>query len=220
MAGVQRFLADLADDPVFGVGAVTSNAAAAQPSNPGAMDGAACPKTPPMVKKDRVAPGAQSKAVAIPPWKRPAQMVTNVEPADTQVRKRQRDSDGGREAGGNSISSDDVPDWVKATISNDNVPDWVNASISSDDTPDWVKALREERLAADAEGLKWRDRGPAATEEVTRWRGQQFRAGSDRWANRGGANKDWWTTFYRARKVGATKESATEQADAKHGPKV
>ena len=58
--------------------------------------------------------------------------------------------------------------------------------------------MRAESAAARECNVKWRDRGPiGATGEV--WRGQEWRAGSGRWANRGGKAKEWHTGFYIAK---------------------
>jgi hypothetical protein len=60
--------------------------------------------------------------------------------------------------------------------------------------------LRAESAAARELGIRWADRGP--TGEVPVWRGQQWRPGSERYANRGGANKEWYTQMYRAKAKG------------------
>ena len=59
--------------------------------------------------------------------------------------------------------------------------------------------LQAEAAVAKEQGLSWRERGPpSAPGEV--WRGQQWRAGSERFANRGGCNKEWWAGYYAAKR--------------------
>ena len=66
--------------------------------------------------------------------------------------------------------------------------------------------LREENEAAKAVGVKWQHRGPPPDPDVPleeqRWRGLRFRPGSGKWMNRGGANKEWHTAHYVAKKQG------------------
>ena len=51
-------------------------------------------------------------------------------------------------------------------------------------------------------GIKWRERGPGIInkDEPTQeqWRGQSYRAGSKRYANRGGGKAQAWTDFFKA----------------------
>ena len=53
-------------------------------------------------------------------------------------------------------------------------------------------------------GLSWAERGPPAPAQggPSTWRGQTYRRGSGRWANRGGQLKEWYTGFYQAKKEG------------------
>ena len=62
----------------------------------------------------------------------------------------------------------------------------------------------EERVAREM-SLRWQDRGPppeCLPEGQTTWRGQRYRPKSGKWANRGGATKDWHTGYYRAKQQG------------------
>ena len=86
--------------------------------------------------------------------------------------------------------------------------------------PAFVTELRDERSSAEEHGLKWRQRGPPPSDDGhDTWRGQQYRKGSERWANRGGKNREWWASFYKATKAGLSRAVAQAQADAEHGEK-
>jgi hypothetical protein len=67
---------------------------------------------------------------------------------------------------------------------------------------DQLLELAGERWAAEAAGMRWQDRGPPG-ERGARWRGQSFRPGLNRqggprprWGNRGGRQREKWTSFY------------------------
>ena len=68
--------------------------------------------------------------------------------------------------------------------------------------------LQAERWAAETVGVKWQDRGPPGPDRggASEWRGQQWRAGTNggkqRFANRGGANKEYYTELYKAKAAG------------------
>jgi hypothetical protein len=65
--------------------------------------------------------------------------------------------------------------------------------------------LRSEEEVARGMKLPWQQRGPppeALPEGMTTWRGQAYRPQSGKWANRGGAHKQWYTDFYQAKKAG------------------
>ena len=66
--------------------------------------------------------------------------------------------------------------------------------------------LRAEEAVARELGLSWQQRGPTPDmlpEGETTWRGQRYRPNTGKWANRGGANKEWYTAYYRAKAAGA-----------------
>lgn len=84
--------------------------------------------------------------------------------------------------------------------------------------PQWVQDLRAERAAAEEAGLRWQDRGPP--EHQPYWRGQKYREGSDRFANRGGRKKEWWSTYYSEIRKGRSRDQAAEFANLWHGPKA
>ena len=86
--------------------------------------------------------------------------------------------------------------------------------------PAFVTELQDERSSAEEHGLKWRQRGPPPSDDGhDTWRGQHYRKGSERWANRGGKNRAWWASFYKATKAGLSRDVAQAQADAEHGEK-
>ena len=68
--------------------------------------------------------------------------------------------------------------------------------------------LQAERWAAETVGVKWQDRGPPGPDRggASEWRGQQWRAGTNggkqRFANRGGAKKEYYTELYKAKAAG------------------
>ena len=55
---------------------------------------------------------------------------------------------------------------------------------------------KTEHLTATKFNIKRRDRGPKDDPERWRWRGQNWREGSDRFANRGGKNKEFFKAKY------------------------
>ena len=63
---------------------------------------------------------------------------------------------------------------------------------------EYLIAMQAERVLAESFGLTWRERGPPGgpTPEMPTWRGQHWREGSGRWANRGGRNRDWYRAYY------------------------
>jgi len=57
------------------------------------------------------------------------------------------------------------------------------------------RRLKHEEACATLYQMPWQNRGPAPKAGAERpgfWRGQAFRAGTNRWANRGGRNKDYY----------------------------
>jgi hypothetical protein len=58
--------------------------------------------------------------------------------------------------------------------------------------------LQEEAESARELGLRWQERGPPAPSDggPETWRGQKYRQGTQRWANRGGSSSTWWSAYY------------------------
>ena len=58
--------------------------------------------------------------------------------------------------------------------------------------------LQAERAEAERRGLRWQERGPPGPKAggPKTWRGQQYREGSGKWANRGGKWKDFYSKKY------------------------
>ena len=52
-------------------------------------------------------------------------------------------------------------------------------------------------------GLTWTGRGPPGPKSggPATWRNQNWREGSQRWSNRGGAKKNWYSGYYAAKKI-------------------
>ena len=69
-------------------------------------------------------------------------------------------------------------------------------------TPEQIIELRAEAEVAHDLGIKWQDRGPPGGKKGDTWRGQEFRESSQRYANRGGKCKDWYSGMYKAKKAG------------------
>ena len=71
------------------------------------------------------------------------------------------------------------------------------------DTTD-VAVLRQEQALAKASGVPWRERGPPGPPEEGPevWRGQKFRQGSNRYANRGGKQRAYFAAKYGGSKGG------------------
>jgi len=63
-----------------------------------------------------------------------------------------------------------------------------------------IEMRAEHDIATEME-LSWQDRGPPG-EKGAVWRGQEWRVGSQRYANRGGRCKEWYAAFYNAKKLG------------------
>ena len=67
-------------------------------------------------------------------------------------------------------------------------------------TEDELMDMRAESAVAAELGLSWQERGPPPSHGPL-WRNQEYRSGSERWANRGGASKGWYTAFYKAKRT-------------------
>ena len=73
-----------------------------------------------------------------------------------------------------------------------------------------------ERQLAQQHGLKWRERGPRnadGTSDASSFRGQRWREGSQRFANRGGKRKVYFEELHRARKLGFSEDDAKKRAE-------
>ena len=67
---------------------------------------------------------------------------------------------------------------------------------SSDLSAEEVATLRQEQQLAEDCGMTWAERGPAEG-QVANWRGQAWREGSQRYANRGGKNREYYRDLAR-----------------------
>jgi hypothetical protein len=68
-----------------------------------------------------------------------------------------------------------------------------------------LQDLRDEADAARSCGIGWKERGPPGPPEddpTATWRGQKWRAGTKRWANNGGSNRQWYSLYYAAKRHG------------------
>ena len=89
-----------------------------------------------------------------------------------------------------------------------------SADLSAED----VATLRAEQALAERAGLTWQERGPPGPEEGGPgvWRGQNWRAGTGRFANRGGKWKELYTQLARS---GALSSKGKGKNKAKGGGK-
>jgi hypothetical protein len=69
-------------------------------------------------------------------------------------------------------------------------------------TPEQMIELRAEAEVAHELGIKWQDRGPPGGKKGDTWRGQEFRESTQRYANRGGKCKEWYSGMYKAKAAG------------------
>ena len=74
----------------------------------------------------------------------------------------------------------------------------------------------EENVARDM-GLDWSLRGPPGPSEggPKTWRGQNYREGNGKWANRGGKHRKWFTAYYKAKTSGKLDEFLAEHGKGK-----
>ena len=97
------------------------------------------------------------------------------------------------------------PAWAQSSASSSSQPAPAQPEPRREVSFDEFLWFRAEQQVAQEMGLRWQERGPppeALPEGQTTWRGQAYRPGNGKWANRGGANKQWFTEFYRAKKAG------------------
>jgi len=71
-----------------------------------------------------------------------------------------------------------------------------NPAISEED----LQELRHEELLARSHHISWQDRGPPGPNQggPETWRGQRFREGTGKWANRGGQWREYYRGYYSA----------------------
>lgn len=73
-----------------------------------------------------------------------------------------------------------------------------------------LEDFRSESEMAKQFEIRWQDRGPPnpTNDHTAKWRSQAWRENSQRWANRGGSNKEWYAKYYAAVKRGAEAKAA------------
>ena len=85
--------------------------------------------------------------------------------------------------------------------------------------------LKAEEKVAHACGFQWQERGPPGPNsggcdenDTSKWRGQAFRANTQRWGNRGGKNADYFKEIHRYQKAnGCDYPTAKRTIDEKWG---
>ena len=70
-----------------------------------------------------------------------------------------------------------------------------------------LNELRAEAAVAKEMKLKWQERGPPGA-PGEKWRGQNYRANTGKWANRGGGQKVWYNAYYAAKQAGPEAQKA------------
>ena len=117
---------------------------------------------------------------------------------------------------GTSRSSDDAGPAAQEHWQDYNEESWNeswNAALPQWSDPDF---LREETAVAKEMGIPWSMRGPAREHHSGLWRNQQYREGSERWANRGGQYSTCYRFFYSV-KGQKGRVAAGEYADQQTG---
>ena len=85
-----------------------------------------------------------------------------------------------------------------------------------DEAENWADDIADdmgEAEASRAHGIPWMARGPPPGEPCEYWRGQRWRATTERWSRRGGKHRGWWDVYYGALRKGFTKAEAAKHAD-------
>jgi hypothetical protein len=75
-------------------------------------------------------------------------------------------------------------------------------------TQEELFGLRAEERVARSMATPWQSRGPPGPDEggPSSWRGQQYRPGTGKWANRGGRQKEYYTWLYSGKAKGKAKD--------------
>jgi hypothetical protein len=97
-------------------------------------------------------------------------------------------------------------------------------------TQEELFGLRAEERVARSMATPWQSRGPPGPDEggPSSWRGQQYRPGTGKWANRGGRQKEYYTWLYSGKakgkgkdkgkgKEGKGKDKAKDKGKGNHG---
>ena len=115
--------------------------------------------------------------------------------------------------------SDGASDAGAALMGDVASPGWRAEDWSAAEWQAWEECQAENEVAA-AMNLKWKYRGPPAPQPeamtTARWKKQQWRSGSERWANRGGSRKEWFAAYYGMVSQGIPKDEAKRRADELH----
>ena len=86
----------------------------------------------------------------------------------------------------------------------------------NDEAENWADDIADDMGEAEASrvhGIPWMARGPPPGEPCEYWRGQRWRATTERWSRRGGKHRGWWDVYYGALRKGFTKAEAAKHAD-------
>jgi hypothetical protein len=82
-------------------------------------------------------------------------------------------------------------------------------------SPEQMIELQAEAEVAHRLGIRWQDRGPPGGKRGDTWRGQEFRETTQRYANRGGKCREWYTGMYRAKAAGTLEKFLEEHPKPK-----
>jgi len=121
----------------------------------------------------------------------------------------------------------DIPTDIIDAAAGENPTDVIDAAAGENPTDQWQEwhwterewrqwwdNLQETRLAHE-HNIRWQDRGaPPGAATGRRFKGQVWRANSERYGNRGGRWSAWYSVYYQALRRGASKQEAKAEADA------
>ena len=86
---------------------------------------------------------------------------------------------------------------------------------------EYVQTAKEETEVAHMFNIPWQLRGPPAPTADQKWfKGQRYRQNAERWGNRGGSRREWYSAYYGALQSGASKDQAKAHADDMHPDQV
>jgi hypothetical protein len=154
------------------------------------------------------------------PWHQPTPVPPppRLEPSDSTASRSWQQPDAGTwhqpDAASSSWQQPDAGTWHQP----DAACSWQQPDErrwSYQEWEEWEENKEETRLAHENK-IRWQDRGapPESGELGNRFKGQVWRAGSERYGNRGGRHGAWHSVYYKALSRGASSKDAKAEADA------
>ena len=140
------------------------------------------------------AKAAQESAarLATAPWRQPAQAASNAAATDGAVRLSESEQD---EVKQKALLLYRTAEKVIKGASDRN-----SAVPGNNDNASHAYIVAEAAVAEQG-NIKWRERGPRGPDKPQEWRGQQWRESSQRYANRGGKNSEFWANHFREKRI-------------------